>query len=137
VKKVRSFSLALSTLLLAACSSGGSAVPAGAASPGTPAGTVASSPAGGGSGTAPVASSPGGGSGTAPVASPATGSAIGQVFPASNPWNQDISNLPVHPSSDDFIASIGRDTGLHPDFGTVWNGAPSATPRWPTCSAYR
>ena len=47
-----------------------------------------------------------------------------QVFPADNPWNTDISSYPVHPNSANFIASIGADTGLHEDFGTVWQGAP-------------
>ncbi len=51
-----------------------------------------------------------------------------QVFPPDNPWNQDISELPVHPNSDNFLASIGLDTGLHPDFGTVWEGAPIGIP---------
>ncbi len=51
-----------------------------------------------------------------------------QIFPPDNPWNQDISALPVHPNSANFIASIGADTGLHPDFGTVWNGAPIGIP---------
>jgi len=51
-----------------------------------------------------------------------------KVFPADNPWNQDISTLPVHPNSANFIASIGLDRGLHPDFGTVWNGAPNGIP---------
>lgn len=40
------------------------------------------------------------------------------VFPADNPWNTDISGYPVHPNSDNFLASMGLDTGLHPDFGT-------------------
>ena len=41
------------------------------------------------------------------------------VFPADNPWNQDISTLPVHKNSAAFIASInsGGDTKLHADFG--------------------
>lgn len=39
------------------------------------------------------------------------------VFPADNPWNRDISNDPVHPSSATYIASIGAIRGLHPDFG--------------------
>ena len=30
-----------------------------------------------------------------------------QVFPADNPWNQDISSWPVHPNSAKIIASIG------------------------------
>lgn len=51
-----------------------------------------------------------------------------QVFPTDNPWNQDVSTLPVHPNSANFIASIGADTGLHPDFGTIWEGAPIGIP---------
>jgi hypothetical protein len=39
------------------------------------------------------------------------------VFPKSNPWNQDVSQLPVDPNSDNYIASIGADGHLHPDFG--------------------
>jgi hypothetical protein len=51
-----------------------------------------------------------------------------QVFPADNPWNADISTYPLHPDSSAFIASIGTETGLHPDFGTVWEGAPIGIP---------
>jgi hypothetical protein len=51
-----------------------------------------------------------------------------QLFPADNPWNEDISNEPVDPNSDNLIASIGLITSLHPDFGTVWNGAPNGIP---------
>jgi len=51
-----------------------------------------------------------------------------QVFPANNPWNTDISGLPTDPNSDTLIASIGLATGLHPDFGTVYNGAPNGIP---------
>jgi len=51
-----------------------------------------------------------------------------QVFPADNPWNTDISGAPVDPNSDALIASIGLGTGLHPDFGTVWNRAPIGIP---------
>jgi hypothetical protein len=50
------------------------------------------------------------------------------VFPPDSPWNTDISGYPVHPNSDNYIDSIGRDTSLHPDFGTVWNGAPNGIP---------
>ena len=50
------------------------------------------------------------------------------VFPSDNAWNRDISGLPVHANSDNFIDSVGRDTGLHPDFGTVWDGAPIGIP---------
>jgi hypothetical protein len=50
------------------------------------------------------------------------------VFPLDNPWNQDISKLPVHPNSAAYMATIGLTTGLHPDFGTVWEGAPIGIP---------
>lgn len=50
------------------------------------------------------------------------------IFPADNPWNQDISGLPVHENSAAIIASIGLDTGMHADFGTEWEGAPIGIP---------
>lgn len=45
-----------------------------------------------------------------------------QVFPADNPWNQDISNLPVNPLSAQYISTIGTGKGLHPDFGGASSG---------------
>jgi len=51
-----------------------------------------------------------------------------QLFPSDNPWNQDISTAPVDPNSANLIASIGLNTALHPDFGTVYNGAPNGIP---------
>ncbi|HEV7744930.1 MAG TPA: hypothetical protein VGO56_08030 [Pyrinomonadaceae bacterium] len=51
-----------------------------------------------------------------------------QLFPPDNPWNQDISGMPVDPNSANLIAGIGMNTGLHPDFGTVYNGAPNGIP---------
>jgi len=51
-----------------------------------------------------------------------------QLFPPDNAWNEDISNSPVDPNSDALIAGIGANTNLHPDFGTVWNGAPNGIP---------
>ncbi|MGH9132915.1 MAG: hypothetical protein ACRDZZ_03200 [Ilumatobacteraceae bacterium] len=41
------------------------------------------------------------------------------VFPADNAWNQDVSELPLHPRSSSIIARIQGDGGdyLHPDFG--------------------
>jgi hypothetical protein len=51
-----------------------------------------------------------------------------RLFPDDNPWNQDISREPVDPNSDNLIASIGKDRPLHPDFGTVYQGAPSGIP---------
>ncbi|MCC7535968.1 MAG: hypothetical protein IT379_07135, partial [Deltaproteobacteria bacterium] len=65
-----------------------------------------------------------------PVGPPAPPPMLGScaVFPADNPWNTDISGYPVHPQSDAYVDSIGRDTGMHPDFGTVWEGAPIGIP---------
>src|SRR5262249_35421615 len=51
-----------------------------------------------------------------------------QIFPPDNAWNRDVSQDPVDPNSANLIASIGVNTGLHPDFGTVWNGAPNGIP---------
>lgn len=51
-----------------------------------------------------------------------------RIFPEDNPWNQDISTAPVDPNSDNLIASIGLDKGLHPDFGTFWQGQPIGFP---------
>src|SRR5207237_90630 len=31
-----------------------------------------------------------------------------QVFPKDNPWNEDISQRPIHPDSDKIIDQIGR-----------------------------
>lgn len=67
------------------------------------------------------------------------------VFPADNPWNTDISGYPLHARSDAFIDSIGRAAMMHPDFGTVWEGAPigipyvevgASTPRVPVTFEY-
>jgi hypothetical protein len=51
-----------------------------------------------------------------------------RFFPDDNPWNQDVSQEPVDPNSDNLIASIGKDKPLHPDFGTFYQGAPSGIP---------
>lgn len=50
------------------------------------------------------------------------------VFPVDNVWNTPIDHLPIDPKSDAYIASIGESIGVHPDFGTVWEGAPIGIP---------
>src|SRR6185436_18480287 len=54
-----------------------------------------------------------------------------QVFPADNPWNMDVSNLPVLAKSATYIASINSNPNhveLHPDFGSfVGYGIPYVT----------
>ena len=43
------------------------------------------------------------------------------IFPTDHIWNTRIDNMPVHPMSDAYVASIGLTTNLHPDFGAgVW-----------------
>lgn len=39
-----------------------------------------------------------------------------------------MDNLPVDSRSSQYIASIGTATGMHPDFGTVWEGSPIGIP---------
>jgi len=51
------------------------------------------------------------------------------VFPANNPWNDRVDTLPVAANSAQMIASIGVDTGLHPDFGSgLYDGEPIGIP---------
>ena len=41
------------------------------------------------------------------------------VFPADNPWNQDVSGEPVDPLSEQYLAAMNaNDKNLHPDFGS-------------------
>src|SRR5262245_51291695 len=40
------------------------------------------------------------------------------VFPDTNVWNKDVSQLPVHRNSAALIRSIGLNAELHPDFGS-------------------
>jgi len=84
----------------------------------------------GGSGTAPLDDTPIAVDSGAPgiPALGVGGSLNGRLpFPSDNAWNADISSAAVDPSSSTLIASCG-DRGLHPDFGTVWNGAPNGIP---------
>jgi hypothetical protein len=50
------------------------------------------------------------------------------VFPANNPWNERIDTLPVAKNSAKYIAAIGLNAPVHPDFGTVYDGAPNGIP---------
>jgi hypothetical protein len=51
------------------------------------------------------------------------------LFPADNVWNRDISSLPVHPYSANYIASIGLTSHVHADFGSgLYNNAPIGIP---------
>jgi hypothetical protein len=51
------------------------------------------------------------------------------LFPADNFWNVPVDALPVDPHSEAWIRSIGRDEGLHMDFGSgAWDGGPIGIP---------
>ncbi|HEY6286557.1 MAG TPA: hypothetical protein VIX20_12895 [Ktedonobacteraceae bacterium] len=51
------------------------------------------------------------------------------LFPSDNIWNHDISTLPVHRNSANFIASIGLTSHVHADFGAgLYDGAPIGIP---------
>jgi hypothetical protein len=62
---------------------------------------------------------------------PEPGPQIGNcpLLPADNIWNARVDTLPVDPNSDAYITTIGRNTGLHPDFGSgTWAGSPIGIP---------
>ncbi len=40
------------------------------------------------------------------------------IFPADNIWNTRVDTLPRHDQSDEYVAAIGSDKPLHPDFGS-------------------
>jgi hypothetical protein len=51
------------------------------------------------------------------------------VFPSDNIWNTRIDGLPVHARSADYVASIGADELLKPDFGAgLYEGVPVGIP---------
>jgi hypothetical protein len=47
-----------------------------------------------------------------------TGTGGCPLFPADSPWHENVSKLAVSPLSNAYIASIGADLDLHPDFGS-------------------
>ena len=131
-----------SALLAAAVLAGLAACGGGGSSSSTSAGSGSSGSSGGGnSGSGGSGGSSGGGSGSGSGSSVtyanlqqadlgAGASLNGAVpFSADNAWNSDISNAPVDPNSDTLIASIGLNTGLHPDFGSgLYAGSPIGIP---------
>ena len=50
------------------------------------------------------------------------------VFPSDNVWNTAIDTLPVDANSNAYVTAIGAAESVHPDFGTVYNGAPNGIP---------
>ena len=59
----------------------------------------------------------------APIAADGPSIAGCPVFPADHAWNVRVDALPVDPASDAYVAAIGVDAVVHPDFGTgLWEG---------------
>ena len=70
------------------------------------------------------------GNSLAAVRAAPSGASIGNcpMFLANSIWNTRVDNLPIDVRSADYIASIGANTGLHPDFGADYNGGPFGIP---------
>lgn len=47
-----------------------------------------------------------------------------RVFPADNYWNADVSDLPVHPRSRQWLSHMSPRSDLHPDFGPSFGESP-------------
>lgn len=62
-------------------------------------------------------------------AAPVPGAASCPLFPADSHWYARVDDLPVHPRSDQYVAAIGPDDTLHPDFGSgEYDGGPIGIP---------
>jgi hypothetical protein len=51
-----------------------------------------------------------------------------QTFPSNNYWRADISGLPVHPRSDQWLSHMSTARNLHPDFGPNAGGTDYGIP---------
>jgi hypothetical protein len=66
---------------------------------------------------------------TGPQGSSGGGTIGCAIFPADNIWNTPVDTSPVDLNSAAYIASIGADIGVHPDFGSgTWDGEPIGIP---------
>jgi hypothetical protein len=61
--------------------------------------------------------------GTTATAAPVGGTAC-ESFPADNYWHADVSGLPVHPRSDQWLSHMSTGVNLHPDFGSSFGHGP-------------
>jgi len=62
------------------------------------------------------------------VAGPASPTVAGtscSVFPADNWWHADVSGLPVHARSRQWLSHMSTDRDLHPDFGPSYGDGPN------------
>ncbi|MFO0951467.1 MAG: hypothetical protein U0835_10015 [Isosphaeraceae bacterium] len=51
-----------------------------------------------------------------------------RVFSPADPWNTPVASAPVDRNSARILRRLGLNKPLHPDFGTVYNGAPNGIP---------
>ncbi|MBI2690525.1 MAG: hypothetical protein HYX29_01070 [Solirubrobacterales bacterium] len=66
---------------------------------------------------------------TGAIAQPKVKSTKCPVFPADNPWNQRVDQLPVADDSTTLVRSIGPGSNAHADFGSgKWDGGPIGIP---------
>jgi hypothetical protein len=61
--------------------------------------------------------------GAGPSGSPVTGTSC-RVLPADSYWHADVSNLPRHPRSAQWLSHMSTDRHLHPDFGPSYGDGP-------------
>jgi hypothetical protein len=119
---VRPLAVIVSVVLvatLAGCSSG----EGGATRTAAPAGSVGAATVG----PAPTSSGPGPSASTPPAAPGGCG-----TFPLDHVWHADVTRLPVHTRSASWVASMGPDRNVHPDFGAgPLDGAPFGLPVTP------
>ena len=47
------------------------------------------------------------------------------VFPVNNWWNRDISRMPLHPLSSEWLSHMSTSRNLHPDFGPSYGDGPN------------
>ena len=67
--------------------------------------------------------------GTGASAATGWGLAACPLLPADNVWHADVSRLPVHPKSAQYVGSMGSGNAMHADFGAgTWNGGPIGIP---------
>lgn len=57
------------------------------------------------------------------AAAPVAGTSC-RVFPTDNWWHADVSRLPVHARSRQWLAHMSTDRDLHPDFGPSYGAGP-------------
>ena len=61
--------------------------------------------------------------GSTPQGSPVAGTSC-RVFPANSYWHAEVSRLPAHPRSREWLSHMSSGVRLHPDFGPSYGDGP-------------